>query len=50
MQVLVIQRTDVLASHPKLKAWKDRVVKQLNPAFDEEHKCLMEFIAKVSQK
>ncbi|XP_071790691.1 uncharacterized protein [Asterias amurensis] len=50
MQVLVIQRTDVLASYPKLKAWKDRVVKQLNPAFDEEHKCLVDFIAKVTQK
>jgi len=50
MQVFAVQRTDLLANHPKLKAWKDRVQKQLNPAFDEIHKTLLEFTASTLKK
>ncbi|XP_033628036.1 glutathione S-transferase theta-1-like [Asterias rubens] len=48
-QVLAIQRHDVLANHPKLAAWKDRVVKELNPCYDEVNKVLMGFVANIKK-
>ncbi|XP_033628078.1 glutathione S-transferase theta-1-like [Asterias rubens] len=36
--IVPIQRRDILASHPKLAAWKDRVTKRLNPAYDEVYR------------
>ena len=50
MQVLVIQRTDMLASHPKLRAWKDRVAKQLYPHFNDVNKVLLEFCEMAKNK
>ncbi|XP_022085674.1 glutathione S-transferase theta-1-like [Acanthaster planci] len=38
-------RTDLLAGHPKLLAWKERVKEQLNPDFDELSEFVVEFTA-----
>ncbi|XP_022085673.1 glutathione S-transferase theta-1-like [Acanthaster planci] len=42
---LLRSRTDLLASHPKLAAWKERAVEKLNPDYDEVFKLLSEFAA-----
>ncbi|XP_022085597.1 glutathione S-transferase theta-1-like [Acanthaster planci] len=39
-------RTDVLANHPKLAAWKERVEQRLRPDYDDVFKDLFEFDAK----
>ncbi len=49
-QVFSIQRCDVLANYPKLAAWKDRVIKELNPYYDEVNKVLFEFVASIMKK
>jgi len=50
MQVIPIQRTDLMAKYPKLSAWKDRVIKQLKPAYDDIFKFLFDFTAKELKK
>jgi len=44
MQV-VATKADIFTKRPVLKAWKDRVQKALNPAFDEAHGMVMKFTA-----
>ncbi|XP_022085783.1 glutathione S-transferase theta-3-like isoform X2 [Acanthaster planci] len=47
MQVLAVTRTDMLAKHPNLAAWKERVEEQLRPDYDEVFTYLFEFSAKL---
>ncbi|XP_022085884.1 glutathione S-transferase T1-like [Acanthaster planci] len=50
MQIIPIQRTDLLAKYPKLAAWKERTIKQLKPAYDEVFKLLFDFTAQQLKK
>jgi glutathione S-transferase len=50
MQIIPVQRTDLLAKYPKLAAWKDRAVKELKPAYDDVFKALFEFSAEQKKK
>ncbi|XP_038061580.1 glutathione S-transferase theta-1-like [Patiria miniata] len=49
VQVTAVQRTDLLASHPKLAAWKKRVEEKLNPDFAEVFKPLFDFTASLKK-
>jgi len=49
MQV-VATKLDIFTKRPTLKAWKDRVQKALNPAFDEVHEMVLKFTADALKK